>query len=1128
MASVVTKDFNANEISPNQHLWGQFWKNVSCRKKYFDVLDAMKREQCLVSRQWFFTCCRRLGLVPKTLEVKNKPHKNIADDLDRQWAQVVEKGERDFLLIARSHVERELASARSVVRREITELEESVNNEDIWTMVDAKLSREGIRTLKEAGNNHRQRLRDLLVKEGKHVPRKLNESAKSTIESPSVVCLDSFLDQQESVSQSTPVRPQRAARAAVPPTDPTSPIHPRRSPPPDLSRRPVVPQPGTLPAGSCLAASRVIPRPAVPQPGVRVNFAELDRWVQYQRSQAVESNSSQAPPPPAGRSLNNSTSSTSSREANNGRRRRIFIPRPRYRNGHRKESRKKIGNLVTNYSTFELTEAQKRVLNLGLNFCPRRDKVNKTEVVAACNRWERNMRWTEFWHRQQQEEGVEGSETDDVEADQPDRVFPDKEIKTNLPRGHNARAALNECIAATKFDILGAPLKRSQPNMSPEMKAAQKDLITLQREREIVIKPSDKTGGVCVLPFKAYKESMDSKLRETFVASDGTVKPKYLKASQKDLQAQHKQIKALVKEGVERGFINPEDAEVMVPGEPTAGRLYGLVKDHKPVNPDTGIPPLREVVSGSGSNTEMISAFVDIHAKKQVTKQETYLEDTPDVLRMFEEMNSGGPLPAGAIPVVYDVVALYPSIPHEGGLEALRLSLEADPDISDELAAYLVRLMWLVLTCNIFEWDGGVYIQQDGCAIGTRAAPTYAGAYMGRFLKEAMIEWENVRVKSQVVDNVPKKSKIFIDDGLFFWQGGEIELRRFLDFLNTRDPAIKITWEFDFQKKEVNFLDLRIWVDEAGFVQTDLYRKPNSKNNYLLSSSCHPEHIFKNIPYSLAHRIVRICSRQEDCRKNFGELRKLLLVRGYNSRVVDAAIVRAETLERSEALKKVVRDRVDAKRTKFIIPYDPRLPDLAKILKKNWQVMISEDQRLRSAFESPPMLCFQRPKNLKDILCRARLPPERAIRPPRPGFRRCQKGRCHLCPHSGIGPGEIITHVRIHHSGEEIEIKSPISCQTCGVLYVITCDKTDKKQYLGQTKRSAAQRGLDHLNSIRNNNSTNAPVGLHFRGDGHSHADLIMTPFEKIFNRDPHVRLAREREFINKYGLIEHGLNRNL
>ena len=127
---------------------------------------------------------------------------------------------------------------------------------------------------------------------------------------------------------------------------------------------------------------------------------------------------------------------------------------------------------------------------------------------------------------------------------------------------------------------------------------------------------------------------------------------------------------------------------------------------------------------------------------------------------------------------------------------------------------------------------------------------------------------------------------------------------------------------------------------------------------------------------------------------------------------------------------------------------------MSKILKENWQVMISEDQRLRPAFEHPPMVCYQRPKNLKDILCRARLPPLRPIRPPRSGFKRCSKGRCHLCPYTGIQPGEILTHVKIHHSGEVIEIKSPIDCQTEGVLYVISC-KRCKKQYLGQSKRSA-------------------------------------------------------------------------
>ena len=116
MASAVANGVKSKEMCSNQHLWRQFWNNVSWREMYYHVLDLMKKEKCLASRRWFLTCCRHLGLVPKTLEIKNKPHNSIADDLDKQWAQAVEKGEKDFLLIAENHVERELASARSVVR----------------------------------------------------------------------------------------------------------------------------------------------------------------------------------------------------------------------------------------------------------------------------------------------------------------------------------------------------------------------------------------------------------------------------------------------------------------------------------------------------------------------------------------------------------------------------------------------------------------------------------------------------------------------------------------------------------------------------------------------------------------------------------------------------------------------------------------------------------------------------------------------------------------------------------------------------------------------------------------------------------------------------------------------------
>ena len=41
-----------------------------------------------------------------------------------------------------------------------------------------------------------------------------------------------------------------------------------------------------------------------------------------------------------------------------------------------------------------------------------------------------------------------------------------------------------------------------------------------------------------------------------------------------------------------------------------------------------------------------------------------------------------------------------------------------------------------------------------------------------------------------------------------------------------------------------------------------LQRKKTDKAQYLLTSSCHPFHIFDNIPYSLELRIVRICSEK--------------------------------------------------------------------------------------------------------------------------------------------------------------------------------------------------------------------------------------------------------------------------
>ena len=84
-----------------------------------------------------------------------------------------------------------------------------------------------------------------------------------------------------------------------------------------------------------------------------------------------------------------------------------------------------------------------------------------------------------------------------------------------------------------------------------------------------------------------------------------------------------------------------------------------------------------------------------------------------------------------------------------------------------------------------------------------------------------------------------------IDDGWGFWTGNIDKLFEFLEFLNSRAPSIKFTMEVsclpncsridDHTCSEViNYLDVRMWVDREGPIQTDLFRKPNTKCQYLL------------------------------------------------------------------------------------------------------------------------------------------------------------------------------------------------------------------------------------------------------------------------------------------------------
>ena len=97
--------------------------------------------------------------------------------------------------------------------------------------------------------------------------------------------------------------------------------------------------------------------------------------------------------------------------------------------------------------------------------------------------------------------------------------------------------------------------------------------------------------------------------------------------------------------------------------------LYLLPKIHKRLHNVPGRP----VISNCGSPTEKCSEFLDHHLKPIMQKGWSYIKDSGDFINKTKNLSI---IPDNAILVTADVVGLYPSIPHEAGLRALREALD--------------------------------------------------------------------------------------------------------------------------------------------------------------------------------------------------------------------------------------------------------------------------------------------------------------------------------------------------------------------------------------------------------------------------------------------------------------------
>ena len=121
--------------------------------------------------------------------------------------------------------------------------------------------------------------------------------------------------------------------------------------------------------------------------------------------------------------------------------------------------------------------------------------------------------------------------------------------------------------------------------------------------------------------------------------------------------------------------------------------------------------------------------------------------------------------------------------------------------------------------------------------------------------------------------------------------------------------------------------------------------------------------------------------------------------RFYPEKLIDSSIERARAIPRSIALRRVIKNKTIQKPV-FAVRFDPRLPSISSIQAKHRRAMVTQNQYLASCFPEPPLTAFKRPRNIREFLIRAKVPPQ-----PKRRENRNLKGmtnygkQCSACPY---------------------------------------------------------------------------------------------------------------------------------
>lgn len=380
----------------------------------------------------------------------------------------------------------------------------------------------------------------------------------------------------------------------------------------------------------------------------------------------------------------------------------------------------------------------------------------------------------------------------------------------------------------------------------------------LRNNNDIIIVRPDKGNGVVIIDKVVYLDKMYE------LVNDNT---KYKLLNNDPTKTREVKLQNYLRSLKKKGFFDKETYEKVYPVGSQPSRLYGLPKIHK-MSDNIKLPPFRPICSSISSYNYNLAKYLTELTTPLIPKQHS-VQDTFTFVREIQNLRYDRYYLCS-----YDVSSLFTSIPLKEVIDiAVDKIFESKPDIKISRND-LIKLFMISTAETHFQFNGQMYDQIDGVAMGSPLAPALANLFLGHY-EDKWIHENNDKVRFY---------KRYVDD-IFCILNNEVEANAFLSYLNIQHPNIKFTIETEKCHK-LAFLDVSIYKGDTG-LYTSVFKKPTD-TGLLTNFNSYTWFKYKiGLVKSMIDRIFKINNTKEGFDKDIKYAKFILQKNGFPAGIID-------------------------------------------------------------------------------------------------------------------------------------------------------------------------------------------------------------------------------------------------